>query len=139
MSPEVLAQKLYDAGLREVGVLKLQACHVGTADYLPRLKRAMDERDMLVGYLSGFAGEVIPHTKVLNLFGKSLNFRHTLTRKTVHDGAGDGGYLAEGSGMRVIKGNVDVGFKGTRYNFAAPDAQPNASSSAANARRRAEP
>lgn len=117
MSPDALAQKLYDAGLREVGVLKLQACHVGRSDYLPKLKQAMEARGMRVGYLSGFKGEVIPHTKVLNVFGKSFNFRYTATRKAVRDAREDA-YVNEGSGLTVIKGNTDVGFKGTRYNFA---------------------
>jgi len=116
MSPEMLAKKLYDSGLHKVGVLKVQACHVGTKDYLPRLKDAMAARGMEVGYLSGFKGAVIPHTHVLNLFGKKINLRHTLTRKTVYDPREES-YFGESEGLRVIKGNVDVGFKGTRYNL----------------------
>ncbi|AST28657.1 type III effector protein [Ralstonia pseudosolanacearum] len=108
-----LAAKLHDAGLEEVGVLKIQACDVGKGHYLQALLEHLASRGVKVGYLCGPKGALTDTRTVENLGGgeqyvkKDVSF---LPGKYV-------GWLPETFGLNVIKGNVDVAFGGTRYNL----------------------
>jgi hypothetical protein len=103
-TPDQLAQRLHTAGLRRVGVLKLQGEGLGAGAWLSDLKTALVAQGVQVGYLSAPTGKV-RRLPVVN-------------RAVVSKGD-------EAVGLQVLKGNAEVTFAGTRYDLAAdPVPQP---------------
>jgi len=92
-TPERLATRLYSYGLREVGVLRIDACYTGQGNYLARLKTALDNKGIKVGYLSAPTGAVT-----------TTNFLKTRFVFSFNDDA-----------WRIIRGNENVSFDGTKY------------------------
>ncbi len=104
---KTVAQFLHRAGLKEVGILKVQACNVGKGDFLSELKDALIGKGVGVGYVSGPTGEALDmriHQKILGqdcIVGLSP-FKFV-------------GNVPEKFALKVVKGNLDVAFPGTRY------------------------
>lgn len=116
MSPTMLAQKLVDAGLKEVGVLKFKSCDVGKERYLEKLKVALDLRDIKVGYISAPTGRYRESRININVAGRAFNLNPfcCIRLKTVESGFK---IVPERFGLKTIKGNVDISFNGTRYDI----------------------
>lgn len=126
-SPAQLAALLEQSGLREVGVLKFQSCYAGKGDYLERLRDELTARNIRVGYLSGPTGAVAEQRHVFRLLGKRFTIKSWLlarvfdplywpalcSRRGVR--VSNFLYYPERLALKVVKGNVDVAFPGTRY------------------------
>ena len=112
----MLAQKLVDAGLKEVGVLKFKSCDVGKERYLEKLKVALDLRDIKVGYISAPTGRYRESRININVAGRAFNLNPfcCIRLKTVESGFK---IVPERFGLKTIKGNVDISFNGTRYDI----------------------
>lgn len=108
-----LAQHLQMAGLKEVGVLKLQACDVGKGDYLQQLKNELTNRGIKVGYISAPVGTATDVRIPAKIAGREFNIRIPVPVPTKSVNA----LLPEKFGLKTIKGNIDVRFPGTRYDL----------------------
>ncbi|WP_176083942.1 hypothetical protein [Martelella sp. HB161492] len=97
-SADRLAEKLAALGLREIGIIKLQSCHVGAADYPKKLCGALTARGIKVGYISA---------PKAYLMGAASNHRLVVNGALIPR-IGD-------SRFKVVKGNLNVRFAGTRY------------------------
>jgi hypothetical protein len=115
MSPSQMADRLASAGLQETGVLKLQACNAGRGQYLEELGDELNKRNVKIGYLSGPEGLLIDTRLNAKLFGKEFTVPKWVTAKVVQQGTGPS-ITPESFRTHVVKGNVDVRFRGTRYN-----------------------
>ncbi|WGK60086.1 hypothetical protein [Pantoea sp. SS70] len=93
----VMAEKLVAMGLRQVGVLRLDSCNVGTGEYLYELRYALRALGVNVGYLAAPNG-------YLGVYHHPL----TTLRPVYHWKFWDKHWT-------VIKGNLSVEFFGTRY------------------------
>lgn len=93
-----VAQRLLSYGLKEIGVLRLDSCHVGAGAYLHQLKQALTGVGIKFGYLCAPNGYLqayhMPFSGVRPVY--RLKFWEP---------------------WHVIKGNVDVRFLGTKYDF----------------------
>jgi len=58
MSHDQLAQELQYWGLEQVGLISVRGCAVGANDYLERLRDDLDMRQIRVGWLIGYRGEL---------------------------------------------------------------------------------
>jgi hypothetical protein len=95
-TPKLLVDKLKSYGLREIGVLRLDSCNVGTGYYLTSLKAELDKKGIKVGYLGSPNGYLlIGH---LPLLKKRPVFQFRFWDP-----------------WNVMKGNLDVTFPGTKY------------------------
>ena len=113
-----LARRLHDSGLREVGVLKIEASKIGERDYLDKLKAELDALGVKVGYLSApkdFFANFKTYERGTN--GRERVFKEIplLPGKAI-----GGAFSPETFGLKVLKGNVDIAFPGTRYDLVAP-------------------
>jgi len=120
MTASELAQKLADAGLKKVGVLKIKACYIGEEDYLEKLKEELSCRGIKVGYLSAPEAEYVDQRLPIKIAGKKFNLLPIvfMPPKYVKYEDFDGEKIvSEKFGLKTIKGNVDISFKGTRYNI----------------------
>lgn len=95
---KAVAERLLSCGLKEIGVLRLDSCHVGAGAYLHQLKQALTGVGIKFGYLSAPNGYLqawhMPFSGVRPVY--RLKFWEP---------------------WHVIKGNVDVRFPGTKYDF----------------------
>jgi len=95
-SPAQLVQKLQSYGLKEVGILRIDSCHVGAGFYLPEVKRMLDRAGIKVGYLSAPNG----YLQVSHL--PFLKIRPVYQTKFWDP-------------WNVVEGNVKLDFPGTKY------------------------
>jgi hypothetical protein len=93
---KLLVEKLQSYGLREVGVLRLDSCNVGSGHYLTALKAELERVGIKAGYLSSPNGYLLGAH--LPLLGKRPVFQ-----------------LKFWDPWNVMKGNLDVTFPGTKY------------------------
>ncbi len=132
LSAEDLASALWNAGLTEVGILKLQACNVGKGDFLIHLKQELDKFGIKVGYISGHKGIFVDWRREVRIFNYAFNIKHPpfFPAKTV------GFLIPETYRLRVIKGNIDIAFPGTRYDLPMPElaSRPHAEKNLSNAK-----
>ncbi len=117
LSAEDLASALWNAGLTEVGILKLQACNVGKGDFFIHLKQELDKFGIKVGYISGPKGLLVDWRREVRIFNYEFNINYPpfFPTKTV------GFLIPETYRLRVIKGNIDIAFPGTRYDLPMPE------------------
>ena len=125
--PRQLAQMLYGAGLRQVGILKISSCEIGAGTFLEELKAALDSRGVKVGYLSAPIGILLDNRIPMQVCGVEFTINNNLGRgRSVLGNKGvqrpDGKLVPERHGLRVVKGNVDLRFQGTRYDLPAAPA-----------------
>ncbi|MBP1313382.1 hypothetical protein J2X56_000609 [Herbaspirillum sp. 1173] len=113
--PFIFACKLKRAGLREVGVIKFQSCRNGKGDFLKEFLEALDQLEIRVGYVSAPIGGLIDGRSVVKIAGREFTYKPAffmpsklIRRKHVL-------LIPETFGLKVIKGNIDVKFEGTRY------------------------
>lgn len=96
LSASELAMQLFQLGLRELGVLKLQSCNIGGGFYLNQLKNELEKLSIKIGFLSAPAGYLMQlpglTRVVLNPFPSFSKDRY-----------------------EVIKTGYHLGFNGTRY------------------------
>ncbi|MGR5159361.1 hypothetical protein [Vibrio owensii] len=59
LTPGELARKLFDLGLRQVGVLKVQSCNVGGGFYLSKLETELKKTGIEVGFLVAPKGYLV--------------------------------------------------------------------------------
>lgn len=127
-SPALLALKLRDAGLRKVGILKLEGCNVGSGDYLEQLKDALNKLNVEVGYLSGPTGSHADTDVVMKTpFGRkavdaSFPFKLIVPPLwphlfTSHSTRALTGAILPGTHLKIVKGNADITFPGTHYDL----------------------
>ena len=109
-----LAKRLVRAGLKEVGVLKLNACQVGRATYLAELRAALDSEGVRVGYLSGPKDSPSDVRYAVKIRGRWTNL-HPSWLFLAPGKSGDLPWIPIAWRTKVVKGNVDVQFSGTRY------------------------
>ncbi|CAM3829014.1 hypothetical protein [Vibrio aquimaris] len=96
LSPTELAKKLFDLGLREVGVLKVQSCNVGGGFYLTKLEQALKKTGINVGFLAAPKGYLVQLPRLPRaVFSPFPNFRSDR--------------------YEVISTGLHQGFPGTRY------------------------
>ncbi|OXJ36646.1 hypothetical protein CFB82_11685 [Burkholderia sp. HI2714] len=103
-----LARYLDHRGLREVGVLKLKSCLTGKCGYMENLVGELDKRSIKVGYVSGYASTISDMRYHVGDVERGSFV--TLLWQEGHP------FQSASFSQRVIKGNVDVAFPGTRYN-----------------------
>lgn len=117
LSAHDLARRLHQTGLREVGVLKLHACYNGKKHFLEDLRSHLNDLGIKVGYISGAKGALSEMRCTIKIAGKHfvINPIPFLPRKVIGSP-----FTPETLGLRVIKGNVDIAFPGTRYNLPEP-------------------
>jgi hypothetical protein len=114
--PDTFAEFLQDAGLRRVGVLKIQGSNVGCGDYVEQLKEALTRRGIEVGYISAYKGYVTFTGVAFQFKGEThaVNLAW-LGGKTVNVVVPS--YLMQ----KVVKGNIDIAFPRTRYDMPGQD------------------
>ncbi|WP_245798186.1 hypothetical protein [Vibrio ostreicida] len=96
LSPRGLASKLFDLGLRKVGVLKVQSCNVGGGFYLSKLARELHNIGIEVGFLSAPKGYLVQLPRLPRaVFDPLPNF--------------------SANRYEVISTGLHQGFPGTRY------------------------
>jgi hypothetical protein len=120
MTAGQFADTLKKAGLKQVGVIKLYSCAAGGANLLSDLKQELATRDVLVGYVAGFKGNYSDARISWNVFGKKFNTNpfKFLGLPASSSGASMNLWRRASKDMVVVKGNVDVRFAGSRYDFA---------------------
>lgn len=91
-SPEELADDLKKISLHRVGMIKFQACYIGRGDWLERARDEFIRRGIHFAYMAGPTGRVIWN----NPFVKYVQSDRSQAYK-------------------VVKGNIDKKFPGTRY------------------------
>jgi len=109
-----LADVLQGAGLKQLGVLKIEACNVGKGNYLNELKAELTKRGIDVGYISA-PTDYFSENRTYEVKDGAERVKTELPilpKKMV--GAFKPAALG---GMKIVKGNVDIGFPGTRYNL----------------------
>lgn len=92
----LIAQKLKGYGLKEVGVLRLDSCNVGSGFFLKALKSQLEKADISFGYLSSPKG--LLQAKHLPLTEKRPIYQ-----------------LKFWEPWNTIKGNLDISFPNTKY------------------------
>lgn len=110
-SPTEIAELLQRSGLKEVGVIKFHGGSTGKRDFLVRLGRELEKRNISVGYLSGHRAGMSEMRMNIGFNGWSVNVGILLglpLRKFV-------GNVPERFNLRVVRGNADVEFHRTRY------------------------
>ena len=131
MTPEELAIWLHKTGLRSIGLLKVQSCHSGTGTYLEDLKRELDALGIRVGYLSGPAGLVsdlripvkIGNKKFILGVGRYLGFFFPVPLGGwLFSGKIVNHFIPETMALKVVKGNINIAFPGSRYSLNRPSA-----------------
>jgi len=121
IDPQELARLLFANGLRAVGILKVYACSVGKGDYLERLGEELNRLDVRVGYLSGWTADVLDLRLSVRVGRLAWVLRLTwiavpcIPTLVSHRVAQD--FRPERFILRRIKGNEDVRFPGTGYDF----------------------
>ncbi|MFY2506743.1 hypothetical protein ACN3E9_00070 [Vibrio pectenicida] len=96
LTPSGLARKLFDLGLRQVGVLKIQSCNIGGGFYLTQLERALKKTGIDVGFLSAPKGYLVQLPRLPRaVFSPFPNFSPDR--------------------YEVISTGLHLGFPGTRY------------------------
>ncbi|MDT7524440.1 hypothetical protein RAE21_19005 [Rhodoferax sp. TBRC 17198] len=122
-APKALAEKLRDAGLKEAGILKLEGCNVGKGDYLEKLKIALDELDIKVGYLSGPKSYHANTDEVIKTpFGRKA-FDVLFLLKLIAPPMWPYLFTSNvtgslpGTHLKIVKGNADITFPGTHYDL----------------------
>jgi hypothetical protein len=132
LSAEQLAEKLHHYGVRRVGVLKIQACDVGKGDYLERLRGALHALGIEVGYLCAPTGKMHDVRVIVKVPGLAPRIATGIGIQTapraILVGKGIRDVAPETSGLKVIKGTVDIAFPGTRYSLRAAPPPPLATS-----------
>lgn len=93
-----VAKRLLSYGLKEVGVLRLDSCNVGSGAFLSQLKLAFMNLDIKVGYLCAPNG--LLQARHMPFSGVRPVYRFKFWEP-----------------WNVVKGNVDVRFPGTKYDF----------------------
>ncbi|MCX8565908.1 MAG: hypothetical protein ON057_000635 [Glomeribacter sp. 1016415] len=116
MPAEELAYALKNAGLSEVGILKLQSCNVGKGkeeSFLYEFKDALNSQGINFGYICGPTGYLTDWRFAVETAKFKCNIRGLpfVFKKTVN------GFMPEIFGLQVVKGNQDIVFPGTRYNL----------------------
>ena len=96
LSASELALQLFQLGLRELGVLKLQSCNTGGGFYLNQLKNELEKLSIRVGFLSAPTGYLM---QLPGLTRTVLNPFPTFSKDR----------------YEVIKTGYHLGFNGTRY------------------------
>jgi hypothetical protein len=109
-TPSALAEFLINKGLTNIGVIKIQSCDAGKKNFLIDLKNHLIYDGVNVGYLSGPKSGLSDMRFNLNFRGHSFNILPIFyaPKKIV-------GFLPEKFNLRVVKGNADISFSGTRY------------------------
>ncbi|GGU51616.1 hypothetical protein GCM10009504_05350 [Pseudomonas laurentiana] len=87
-----LFRKLHEYGLREVGVIKFQSCHVGKGPWLKRTQDTLDVFGIRYAWLAAPTGALL----------YSFGF------KTIVGGSNDGK-------LKIVRGSINKNFPGTRY------------------------
>lgn len=122
-TPESLATKLHEAGLKEAGILKLEGCNVGKGDYLEKLKYELNRLGIKVGYLSGPKSSHANTEKVIKTpFGRKafdvvflLKLIDPLLWPYLFTSNVTG--VLPGTHLKIVKGNADITFPGTHYDL----------------------
>lgn len=94
----LVAERLSQYGLKEVGVLRLDSCNVGIGVYLQQLKSALTEKGIKCGFICAPNG--VLQSRHLPIIGKRPVFRAKFWEP-----------------WNVTKGNMEVRFPGTKYDF----------------------
>ncbi|MQA40745.1 hypothetical protein [Rugamonas aquatica] len=108
-SAEELAQRLYDCGLRAVGVLKINACNAGKDIYLEDLRNELVLKGVQIGYVSGPRGSQSDIRQVGNVGKRRFVYGPLLFMPKIV------GRVPEYFALRVVRGNANIAFPGTRY------------------------
>ena len=96
LTPTGLARKLFDLGLRQVGVLKVQSCNVGGGFYLSKLETELKKIGIDVGFLAAPKGYLVQLPRLPRaVFDPFPNF--------------------SADRYEVISTGLHQGFPGTRY------------------------
>ncbi|GLT19593.1 hypothetical protein GCM10007938_33750 [Vibrio zhanjiangensis] len=96
LTPSGLARKLFDLGLRQVGVLKIQSCNLGGGFYLGKLDQELKKAGINVGFLAAPKGYLVQLPRLPRaVFSPFPNFRPDR--------------------YEVISTGLHQGFPGTRY------------------------
>ncbi|WP_257713406.1 hypothetical protein [Vibrio neptunius] len=96
LTPSGLARKLFDLGLRQVGVLKVQSCNVGGGFYLSKLETELRKIGIDVGFLAAPKGYLVQLPRLPRaVFDPFPNF--------------------SADRYEVISTGLHQGFPGTRY------------------------
>ncbi len=129
LTAEDLARALYNAGLTEVGIIKLHACNVGKEYFLIDFKKELNKLKIKVGYISGPTGIAVDWRVEARILNHEFSI-HCLPFKTV------GFLIPEKYRLRVIKGNIDIAFPSTRYDLPIPElaSRPHAEKNLSNAK-----
>lgn len=112
-NPRELASLLHKAGLREVGVIKISACSVGKESYLSDFIYELDRLDIKAGYVAG-AKESLQDQRISRTDNGKVSVINSFFSKTKVIGNSH-----ETFGLTVVKGNMDVQFRNTRYTDAS--------------------
>jgi hypothetical protein len=130
MNPAELASMLQQRGLREVGVLKLFSCSVGAGDFLEQLSIELTRRNIRVGYVSGYTTDLQDSQRVVKVMGKRRAVNQFLPLNAVAAFFPPAWPLIATAGasrtagrfclppswyQKVVPGNANIVFKGTRY------------------------
>jgi hypothetical protein len=107
--PMELAQILWKAGLREVGVIKFQSCNIGEGKFLEKFREHLDTLGIKVGWISGPKYYLCYLRSEVKIGDKIIGFK-PLPLPTKWIGPAPAKY-----NLKVIKGNIDVSVEGTRY------------------------
>ncbi|TGC20907.1 hypothetical protein [Escherichia sp. E1130] len=97
-----LVDKLWDAGLREVGVLRVDACNVGNGAYLLQLKTALNAKGIRFGYIAAPNGLLMIAPEIKS--GQNFIPSKGVLRWNIF-----------GRPWSSIKGNLDVEFSDTDW------------------------
>ncbi|AYR24567.1 hypothetical protein RC54_12360 [Herbaspirillum rubrisubalbicans] len=113
--PFILACKLKRAGLKEVGVIKLQSCRNGKGDFLKEFLEALSQLGIKVGYVSAPVADLLENRSVAKIAGREFTYQALFYMPSKLIRKKYGLFIPETFGLKVVKGNIDVRFPGTRY------------------------
>jgi hypothetical protein len=113
LSAAQLAVGLRDAGLSEVGVLKLQACEAGQGSFLEDLAAELNRLGIRVGYVSGPIANISDTRIPVSIFGRQFNIQY-LPKVVFYSGL-KSKPRPEKFALKTVRGNSVVAFPGTRY------------------------
>nr|WP_154325437.1 hypothetical protein [Pantoea sp. 201603H] len=123
LNAEQMATHLISHGLREVGILKLQACNSGKngGEYLYGLREHLTRHGVKVGYITGYEDVLYDaRSYVLDLKFAQVKWPNGLAEKVIQPtGLPFVKNVLVPAHMKqsIIKGNVDVNFTGSRYSL----------------------
>lgn len=101
VSAQEIARTLSGSGLKEVGVIRLDACSAGAGAFLKLLKYQLEKEGIKFGYVSAFNG--LFQNSHIPLVGKRVVTKMPLKADIL------------GDSRPVMKGSLDIAFPGTRY------------------------